>query len=901
MTTASPLVDVDPRSLWRVSPATLAYTLSGYTASQWQPAAHLLRINDALLQAVMGALDVLVISVPPQHGKSQLVSHWLPVWVLDRDPTKNVMLLTYSDDFAERWGGEVRNTLQEFGPIVLKARATKPPVGKNLLRVRLAEDTTAKGNWRTTLGGGMLSKGIGGSVTGNPADCFPAGTRVLTTQGYMDIADLSALQYKPDVLSYNHTTGALEWQSIVATREMWADELVEVVTSAGRSFRTTRDHRVFDQGQGYRQAHLLQPGDGLLAAPVPQRQDVSRVPRAKPVAQDSLLGVLHQGAHEDYYAHLSELRQDVRDVGVRVPSSDTSLERGLLLNAVQARALEGEVRQTMPSLRQAQAEQEQSLLLTRVPASERHREARTAGEGMSTVQHGVSADQQSPAVLQPSLRQCRPLSAHGQLPFQDGHELRGVVQADARPDSGTRSATVCCLSGAGVVDHCAMARQGRGSSQLDHPSHRRQSAEQRAAESDHDLPDLPCGSPQVASDTVAVVRPARTGRIRVYDIQVAGNHNFFAEGVLVHNCLLIDDPVKGLDDIRTVAQRDKLWEEFLAVATTRLSKNAPIIVIATRWHEDDLPGRIIKAYTETGQRIRVINLPAIAEEDDELGRPPGEALWEWHKPLSFLERQRAIITRDPDQGAWVWDALYQQHPIATEGAVFKPSWFSIVREDQAPDSIAWVNGWDTASSTKTSADFSACATAGFGPDGVFYIRQVRRGRWEMPDLRRRLVESFQDRSVRAHAVERDARGIALQQELKASPTLLRNVTFVAVQLGGKAGMQGDKYVRLQGWQQWLEAGKVKLVEGPWNRDFIDECLRFAPVSDRKQHDDQLDAVSVAWWTLRNKTLFVDRSSTKAVIAKGTLPAWLLAQQRRQLAKERKLIEGTFTEVEEEAA
>jgi len=145
----------DPRQLlqnaWRATPATLAEHLS---YGKWRSYHHLAELSVILSLAVAGRYPRLIISMPPQSGKSELVSHWFPVWLLDLFPWARIILGSYQDDYAATWGKKVRNTIQ---------------ANSDQLRVRISDDSAAANLWSTTDGGGMSSSGVSGAVTGKPA------------------------------------------------------------------------------------------------------------------------------------------------------------------------------------------------------------------------------------------------------------------------------------------------------------------------------------------------------------------------------------------------------------------------------------------------------------------------------------------------------------------------------------------------------------------------------------------------------------------------------------------------------------------------------------------------------------------------------------------------------------
>jgi len=155
------------------------------------------------------------------------------------------------------------------------------------------------------------------------------------------------------------------------------------------------------------------------------------------------------------------------------------------------------------------------------------------------------------------------------------------------------------------------------------------------------------------------------------------------------NGILLDDPVAGREAADSQVIRDKTWDEYMDSATTRLLPNGWIIIVNTRWHEDDVCGRILpedyagqsgRILCRDGQYWEVLNLPAKAEHDDDpLGRAPGEYLWpEWF-PLEHW----AQWEHNP-RAARTWNALFQQRPTAGDGLEFKREWFKWYDPDVEP-------------------------------------------------------------------------------------------------------------------------------------------------------------------------------------------------------------------------
>ena len=170
--------------------------------------------------------------------------------------------------------------------------------------------------------------------------------------------------------------------------------------------------------------------------------------------------------------------------------------------------------------------------------------------------------------------------------------------------------------------------------------------------------------------------------------------------------MIIDDPLKNREEAESETMRKKVWDWYTSTAYTRLEKNGAIIVIMTRWHLDDLAGRLLDYEQHGGEHWEVISFPAIAEEDEEF-RKQGEALWESKYDLGALMNIKQNI------GAYDWSALYQQRPINTEAQEFKREWFKYFTDADIQgmdlDVYALV---DLAISDKSSADNTSIQVIG---------------------------------------------------------------------------------------------------------------------------------------------------------------------------------------------
>ena len=279
--------------------------------------------------------------------------------------------------------------------------------------------------------------------------------------------------------------------------------------------------------------------------------------------------------------------------------------------------------------------------------------------------------------------------------------------------------------------------------------------------------------------------------------------------------LLIDDPIKNRADANSQIQRDHLWDWWTSTARTRLEPNGSIIVIMTRWHDDDIIGRLVNE-EEDWEYIR---LPAIAEKPDGF-REEGDALWPDRYSLSELAKVRQAV--GPDD----WACLFQQRPTLAEGGLFKHNWWNTY--NGIPDTIGEVfQFWDTAYKTGQHNDYSACVTLGFDKDS-FYVLDVWRDRVDYPTLTRVAQVLYRQYMPSRVFVEDAASGQSLIQSLKKET----NLPVIAVKV------DSDKVSRANAVTGTMEAGRVYIpVKADWLGPFIDEMAMFP----NGAHDDQVDA------------------------------------------------------------
>jgi predicted phage terminase large subunit-like protein len=308
---------------------------------------------------------------------------------------------------------------------------------------------------------------------------------------------------------------------------------------------------------------------------------------------------------------------------------------------------------------------------------------------------------------------------------------------------------------------------------------------------------------------------------------------------------IIDDPVENWQTAQSETVRDTCWEWWRTTFRTRIWEGGAIVLIMTRWHEDDLAGRLLK--DQPGQWT-VLRLTALAETQDErdasnkllglpeserdpLGRQPGEPLCPGRFSLAALQ----ALSRDV--GSLGWAGQYQGTPRAPEGNRFKRAWFPLV--DASPYRATRVRYWDRAA-VEGDGDYSVGVLMARAADGVFYIEDMVRGQWSS-GARDAIIRQTAERDALRY---RNAVQTWVEQEPGSSgkDSALAAVRLLAGHSIRADKVTGSKEVRADPFAAQAEACNIRLVRGPWNGAWLDELTSFP----NGAHDDAVDASSGAF-------------------------------------------------------
>ena len=296
--------------------------------------------------------------------------------------------------------------------------------------------------------------------------------------------------------------------------------------------------------------------------------------------------------------------------------------------------------------------------------------------------------------------------------------------------------------------------------------------------------------------------------------------------------LVIDDPVKNREDAESDFNRDNVWDWYTSTAYTRLAPGGGILVILTRWHDDDLAGRLLRGAADGGDEWEVVKYPAIAEADEEY-RKMGDALHEDRYNLESLEKiQRAVGPRD-------WSALYQQNPVSDEGDYFTRD---MIRYYDPADidfsRMKFYCAWDLAIGQRDRNDYSVGLVVGVDEYDNLYVVDCVRGKFDGFEIVERILDLYEQWRPSIIGIEKGHIEMALGPflEKRVRERKLYEAYFKDLKPGRR-----DKEARARAIQGRMQQGMVRIPKDEvWTGPLVAELLRFP----NGVHDDQVDAL--AW-------------------------------------------------------
>ena len=302
--------------------------------------------------------------------------------------------------------------------------------------------------------------------------------------------------------------------------------------------------------------------------------------------------------------------------------------------------------------------------------------------------------------------------------------------------------------------------------------------------------------------------------------------------------LLVDDPHNEQDIINgNFDVFEKAYEWFTYGARTRLMPNGRVAIIQTRWHQDDLTGKVIRdmVQNEGSDQYERVEFPAIFNENSKEER----ALWPEQYTLEALKRTKASMP------VFQWNAQYQQNPTAEEASVVKREWWNIWKGEEPPECEYIIMSLDAAAETHNRADFTALTTWGvfFNEEkeqnrhNIILLNSIKK-RVEFPELKEMALNEWKEWEPDAFIVEKKSAGTALYQELRR--------TGIPAQEYTPHRGSGDKLARLNSVADIVRSGLCWVPETRFAEEVVEEIAGFPFMS----HDDLVDSTTMALMRFR---------------------------------------------------
>ena len=326
---------------------------------------------------------------------------------------------------------------------------------------------------------------------------------------------------------------------------------------------------------------------------------------------------------------------------------------------------------------------------------------------------------------------------------------------------------------------------------------------------------------------------------------------------------IIDDPISE-QDAYSKSRREHLNNWYASGLRTRLMPGGKIVLVMTRWHENDLAGHLLKAEDSgvMADKWSVVRIPALnttdsteilneargqlinqgylTEEYPQL--KVGESFWPASdRKEGFCWTTEEIIRTKNNTPGFKFDALYGQSPTAEEGNVIKAEWWQNWDNTQPPECDYIIQSWDTAFSTRTTADYSAVTTWGIYTSGFdmpnLILLGAERGRWDFPTLRSKVVEKYNDYNPDSVIIEKKASGQSLIQDLR-----MTGIPIFEYQ------PDRDKVARAYAITSLFHNGRI---HAPFNKVWAKEVIEESRAFPASTHDDYMDTLTQALLWVRN--------------------------------------------------
>lgn len=815
-----------------------------------------------------GEISRLIINVPPGMAKSLTTNVFWPAWEWIQKPALRYVTASYSSSLTERDNLRTSQLIQS--PEYRAMWGDRFTATASMVKI-----LTSKTGWK-------LATSVGGVGTGERGDrviCLPFDGMILTDRGWLKIGEVVRERLKVRVAGWSGVR--VEWQQIAEYETNPAGALVEIDYGVG-CIRCTDDHPVWVAGRGYVSAGDVCLGDriGMFVAEPETvrtvRDDLPRPPRAHEGSPLLLAGLPRSVANKHGAGEQQPAVPDLWEDGLSAASPLSACAEGAVLQSCLPWSRQPWGGQPCVSDRPTYAGMQGMLeIVSDGP------KPRAGTEVLFEAVRGDCAVARSPEAVEGNLlRGVQERVQAGQSQehiLLNGMQERCAFQADERERQRALSPWRGRAPVSGRLDEnpqgahqgegwqslpCLFDDAGRSREASVRSPHRLREGELGAAQSDHGLPVVPRKNARQAAEpgtmalaTVRYVRRLDEVPDLTFNVRVAPYHNYFADGILVHNC---DDP-NSVKQVESKTIRDSTNQWLTEVLPTRLNdpRTSAIVLIQQRTHEEDATGTLLKDDSDyvhlmipmqfDGRRYETAigwTDPRTIEDIDP--KRNDRQWWEVKGELAFPARFPAwVVERDQKaMGSYAVAGQFQQAPAPRGGGIIKDEWWQQWGPDDPrglrfPPFDLVVAFYDGAYTTKEQNDPSALAVLGTFTATDTAMPKVMLARcWSerlaLHDAVVKIDETCRKYRVSMLLVENKANGISVVQELHRL-FVEKPYSVVLVDPGHR---NADKVARTMSVVPLFEDEMVYCPNTEWARSARDEFIVFP----RGSHDDQVDAI-----------------------------------------------------------
>ena len=768
----------------------------------------------------------VVCNVSPGTSKSTIWSILFPAWIWTRMPTARILTASHTERLVLDLANKSREVMRSE-----KYQACYP-------EIQFSPSQDAKGYYANTRGGDRQTCTIAGkSPMGFHAHfiCFPWETAIITEEGALPIGWIVDNKVQTRVLGFDHEENRLRWQTIRSYQKNRTAPLCRVVFQDGSFVESTCDHPFFVDGVGYTPADQLKEGSEVFC--VLSMPELSKTDSTDAIAlRQSQMGVLRASlpglVHE--WPKSSSVQQNQEEM------------QGLSEDHV---GCQGKVENSAVLQLQVQSQESKGKEASQVECSDK-RGMRFLRDSIGSVSEATGevnllfkgVCQQSPF---------REDAREEQSELRSWERVRSLLQRvcpGKEEDKEEGRLLLFSLQDNGK-------QEGVGSS-----SHRLEQGEQSETESGCLVQTLPRETARQDSPKASfgkkVVSHVESGlRIpqNVYNLSVEEDHNYFADGVLVHNC--IDDPIDPKKVLSEIERSNASLFLTDAITFRKVDKSVtPTLLVMQRLGMGD-PTEVMLAESkkEGAAKIRHVCLPAEIGTDGDNNVFPSELAKRYVNGLMDPVRLDADVLKEAKaRGSLFYATQFLQRPYSRKGSMFKEEWFTKrpwIRS--APYDCKRIRFVDRAATSDGGCYTAGVLLAWDGKD--FYVEHVYHGQWE-PDERNRKIIAYAKMDRARYGPSNDP---TLYIEAERGSTGEESFRNLARQVQGEGISiredipSGPKDVRAEPWADCLSAGLVVLIDdGSWDiPGFIKEHVAFKPEKTVKRlgkYKDQVDAASAAY-------------------------------------------------------